>query len=62
MEMVDEEVMEGDLDSFTDDKEAVEFLLTDRFLSAESKEDIEEDTEEVCCAEKGWEGVHEDVR
>lgn len=40
------------IDSFTDDKEAVEFPLTDRVLSAEIKEDMEEDTEEVC-----WVGV-----
>lgn len=44
--------MEGDLDSFTDDKEAVEFPLADRVLSEESKEDVEEDTEEGC-----WAGV-----
>lgn len=49
---MDEEAIEGDLDSFTDDKEAVEFPLTDRVLSAEIKEDMEEDTEEVC-----WVGV-----
>lgn len=52
MEAVDVEAMEGDLDSFTDDKEAVEFPLTDRLLSVESKEDVEEDTEEAC-----WVGV-----
>lgn len=52
MEAMDEEAIEGDLDSFTDDKEAVEFPLTDRVLSAEIKEDMEEDTEEVC-----WVGV-----
>lgn len=52
--------MEGDLDSFTDDKEAVEFPLTDRLLSVESKEDIEEDTEEVCWAGVSWEEVQEE--
>lgn len=39
------EAAEADLDSFTDDKEAVEFPLTDRVLSVESNEDMEEDTE-----------------
>lgn len=60
MEAVDEEAMEGDLDSFTDDKEAVEFPLTDRLLSVESKEDMEEDTEEVCWAALSWEEVQEE--
>lgn len=42
---VDVEAAEADLDSFTDDREAVEFPLTDRVLSEESNEDMEEDTE-----------------
>lgn len=60
MEVVDEEAMEGDVDSFTDDKEAVELPLTDRVLSAESKEDAEEDTEEVCWAGVSWEEAREE--
>ncbi len=58
MEAVEDETTEGDLDSFTDDKDALEFPLT--FLSAETREDMEEDTEEVCWAEKGWEEVQEE--
>lgn len=49
MEAVDTEVLEGDLDSFTEDKEAVEFPFMER-STAESKEEVEEDREEVCCA------------
>ncbi len=60
MEAVVEEALGGDLDSFTDDKEAVEFPLTDRVLSVESKEDVEEDTEEVCWAGVSWEEVWEE--
>lgn len=60
MEAVDEEAMEGHLDSFTDDKEAVEFPLIERVLSAESKEDVEEDREEVCWAGASWEEVQEE--
>lgn len=61
VEMVDEEALEGDLDSFTDDKEAVEFPLTDRLLSAaEIKEDVDDDTEEVCWAVASWEEVQEE--
>lgn len=60
MEAVDKEAMEGDLDSLTDDKEAVEFPLPERALSVESKEDVEEDTEEVCWAGVGWEEVQEE--
>lgn len=52
MEAMEEEPIEGDLDSAVQDKETVEFPLTDRVLSTESKEDMEEDTEEVC-----WVGV-----
>lgn len=48
IDATDEEATEGHLDSFTDDKEADEFPLTDTVLSAEIKEEIEEDTEEVC--------------
>lgn len=59
MEAVDEEAAEGVLDSFTDDKEAEEFPLADSVLSVESKEDTEDDTEEVCWVgvswEEGWE-------
>lgn len=55
---MDEEATEGDLDSFTDDKEAVEFPLTD--LSVESKEDKEEDTEEGCRVGGSWEEVREE--
>lgn len=52
------EAAEGGLNSFTDDKEAVKFPLADRLLSVETKEDVEEDTEEVC-----WAGVSsEEVR
>lgn len=61
MEANDEEALEGDKDSFTDDKEAVEFPLTDRLLSAaETKEDVEEDTEEVFWAGVSWEEVQEE--
>lgn len=60
MEAVDEEAMEGVLDSFTDDKEVVEFPLTDRVLSVDSKEDVEEDTEEACWAGVSWEEVQEE--
>ena len=56
---MDVEALEGDLDSLTDDKEAVEFPLTDRLLSAKSKEDIEEDTEGVCWAGVSCEEVKE---
>lgn len=52
MEVVDDEATDGHLDSFKDDKEAVEFPLTDRVLSSERTEDREEDTEEVF-----WVGV-----
>lgn len=45
------DVLEGDLDSLTDDREAAEFPLTD-FSTAESREDVEEDREEAC-----WVGV-----
>lgn len=48
IDATDEEATEGHLDSFTDDKEADEFPLTDTVLSAEIKEEIEEDTEDVC--------------
>lgn len=51
MEVEEMDVLEGDLDSFTDDREAAEFPLMD-FSTAESKEDVEEDTEEAC-----WVGV-----
>lgn len=54
------EALEGDLDSLTDDKEAVEFPPTDKLLSAESKEDVKEDTEEVFWAGVSWEEVQED--
>lgn len=55
------EALEGDRSSLTDDKEAVEeFPLTDKRLSAESKDDVEEDTEEVFWAEVSWEEVQED--
>lgn len=47
--------VEGDLDSWTDDKETVELPLTDTVLSAEIKEDKEEDTEDVCWAGGSWE-------
>lgn len=47
MEAVDADALEGDLDSFTEEKEAVEFLLND-LSTAESKEEVEEDMEE------GW--------
>lgn len=60
MEAEDKEATEGDLDSFTEDMEAVEFSLTDRVLSAESKEDMEEDTEEVSWAGVSWEEVLEE--
>lgn len=61
VETIDEEALEADLDSFTDDKEAVEFPLTDGLLSAvESKEDVEEDTEEVFWAGVSWEEVQEE--
>jgi len=49
MEAADADALEGDLDSFAEEKEAAEFLLKD-FSTAESKEDVEEDTEEVCSA------------
>lgn len=39
--------LERDFDSFREYKEAVEFLLKD-FSTAESNEDVEEDTEDVC--------------
>lgn len=51
VEALDEEAREGDLDSFTDDKEASEFPLADRVLSVDSKEDVEEDREEACWVE-----------
>lgn len=51
MEVEEMDVLEGDLDSFTDDREAAEFPLTD-FSTAESREDVEEDREEAC-----WVGV-----
>lgn len=59
-EVVDVEALEGDLDSLTDDKEAVAFPLTDWLLSAESKEDMEEDTEEVCWVGMSWDEVQEE--
>lgn len=55
-----EEATEGDLDSFTDDKEVVEFPVAERVLSAECKEDMEEDTEEACCVGGSWEEVQEE--
>lgn len=60
MEMVEEEALEREFDSLTDDKEALEFPLTDKLLSADSNEDVEEDTEEVCWAAVGWEEVQEE--
>lgn len=60
MEAMEEEPIEGDLDSVVHDKEAVEFPLTDRVLSTESKEDMEEDTEEVCWVGVSWEEVQEE--
>lgn len=60
MEAMEEEPIEGDLDSVAHDKEAVEFPLTGRVLSAESKEDMEEDTEEVCWVGVSWEEVQEE--
>lgn len=44
---MDADALDGDLDSFTEDKEAIEFLLKD-LSTAESKEDVEEDIKEVC--------------
>lgn len=41
------EALEGDLDSFPEAKESTDFLLID-FSTAESKEDVEEETEDVC--------------
>lgn len=49
---VEAEDREGDLDSFTEDKEAFEFPLTN--------EDKEEDTEEVCWADVSSEEVQEE--
>lgn len=60
METVDEEALEGEFDSLTDDKVAVELPLADTVLSTESKEDMEEDTEEVCWAGFSWEEVQEE--
>lgn len=60
MEVVEEEALEGEFDSLTDDKEAVEFPLTDNILSADIKEDMEEDTEEVCWVGFSWEEVQEE--
>lgn len=51
---------EGTLDSFTEDKEAFEFTLADKVLSVDSKEDMEEDTEEVCWVDVSWEEVQEE--
>lgn len=59
---VTDEAPEGPLDSFIEDKEAFEFPLADKVLSVDSKEDMEEDTEEVCWVEVSWEeGQEEDV-
>lgn len=58
--MEEREATEGDLDSLTDDKETVELPLTDKVLSEESKEDMEEDTEEVGWAGVSWEEVQEE--
>lgn len=55
-----DEAPEGTLDSFIDDKEAFEFPLADKVLSVDSKEDMEEDTEEVCWVEVSWEEVQEE--
>lgn len=46
-EAVDADALDGDLDSFIEDKEANEFLLKD-LSTAESKEDVEQDIKEVC--------------
>lgn len=45
MEVVDEEGLEREFESLTDDKEAVELPLTDTVFSAEIKEDNEEEPE-----------------
>lgn len=55
-----DEAPDGTLDSFTEDKEASEFPLADKVLSVDSKEDMEEDTEEVCWVEVSWEEVQEE--
>lgn len=56
---VTDEAPGGTLESFIDDKEAFEFPLADKVLSVDSKEDMEEDTEEVCWVGGSWE--EEDV-
>lgn len=58
-EAVDAEALDEALESFTEDKEAIEFLLKD-LSTAESKEDVEKDMEEVC-SESGAE-LQEAVR
>lgn len=55
-----DEAPDGTLDSFTEDKEASEFPLADKVLSVDSKEDMEEDTEDVCWVEVNWEEVQEE--
>lgn len=58
-EGLDPSPLERDFDSFREYKEAVEFLLKD-FSTAESNEDVDEETEDVCSAgasgapEEGW--------
>lgn len=54
-----DEAPEGTRDSFTDDNEAFESPLADKVLSVDSKEDMEDDTEEVCWVEVSWEEVQE---
>lgn len=53
------EGVEAHLESFAEDKDTVEFLLKD-LSTAESKEDVEEDTEEVCSAEDSGAEIQEE--
>lgn len=57
-EEVDVEALEGDPDSFPEAKESTEFLLID-FSTAESKEDVEEETEDVCWVGVSWVDVQD---